>query len=45
MKKYEYLIYDKNNENVNENNNLSNNLSKNLSKNVDIHIHKKARLC
>ena len=43
--KYEYLIYDKNNENVNENNNLSNNLSKNLSKNVDIHIHKKARLC
>ena len=43
--KYEYLIYDKNNENVNENNNLSNNLSKNLSKNIDIHVHKKARLC
>ena len=44
--KYEYYLYnDKNNENVNENVNENNNLSKNLSKNVDIHIHKKARLC
>ena len=39
---YEYFLYDdENNENVNENNNLS----KNLSKNIDIHVHKKARIC